>query len=615
MDLDARDSYIVTFPMELLVAIASWLPVRERMRLQCVSRRLRSAGEAPSLWRDFVWDYFGLREEFCVSKTLKVYGCHIRRLGFPGYLSPNLELLKYCSNVRHLSLPVTMILNPDELAQLVEAIHHMKQLHMLDTCWESDVNIKPLLQMVSSLKEITLYLSKHCAAEPVVDSVIEWIDMGFNPPKLNLVFTGSNYLAQINHMSEENWQEWNTKIPVGEAACLKVYNNLKTPLNILPVLPIFQLEFGQTAAAPLVRPKQCGISGLSSKNLRLTDNCGAYKATDSAFSWHACYNDIGNLDFLTHFDIDDTCSTFFPTDLEQLAITCPNLQQLKISTCRKALRSLKGLQAIADNCHKLQSLSVAGISVTQLESQIEFWEILSTLKLTHLSADFCIISPYVAGVEYEGLIVPLYQKCSSLLILESTCVVYGCRNCFSSVNKDWLILNHFPSLKYCNLTDCFSQSTTVHNMITTLKLTHLRIHNSVFSSPLTLSSAPNYHLEQLYIVSRNSDLPDLFMSSVSAHGRLMHVFLSVRAASVVGVSDLIENSPKLVTFHCLLERTFDVHGKLPDEEFTECECMIKQKFRHRKVFDVGGFRLEQRTEHNQHSLNSPFLRHTDLNSL
>ena len=608
-------NFTLTLPMELLVAIASWLTIRDRVKLRCVSRRLRSAGEAPSLWREFVWDYYDLREELYVSKILKVYGEHIRRLAFPGYLSPQLELLKYCSNVKHLSLPVVLTVNPDQLGEVVRC---MEQLLTLDIYWDTDAHVKPLLLVGSKLRELTLYVSKNCGSESFVDSVNDWVCMGFKPPKLNIVFTATNYLAQMNHESVENWQQWNSKVPVGKAAYLKVYTGLKIPLKLFPVQPIFQLYFGQTAVIPLVHAKQCGISGLSLNYLQLTD-CSSgsktlYKATGSALLCPS-NNSITNLHFLTHFEIY-TCSSFLPADLEQLAMVCPNLQRLKLSTCRQVLESLQGLRAIANHCQDLQGLSIMGISVTQLESQIQLWEILSTLKLTHLTADFCILSPYVSGVEYEGMMISLYKKCSSLLALESLCMVYGCRRCLSSVNKDWLILRHFPSLKYCNLFNCYSRSTAIHSMITNFKkLTCLRIHNSAFSSPLSLSSAPNYNLEQLYIVSTNSDIPDIFMSSVSAHGGLVHVFLSVYAASVVGVSELIENSPKLVTFHCLLERTFDEYGILPEEEFTEFECTLRQKFQHRKLFNVGGYRLLQRNKHNQHSLNSPYLRQTDLNSL
>ena len=64
-----------------------------------------------------------IREELCVKNVLKRCGEHIKRLAFTGYLTPKLnEMLQYCNNVRHVSLPVVMTLSPDQLALLGEAV-------------------------------------------------------------------------------------------------------------------------------------------------------------------------------------------------------------------------------------------------------------------------------------------------------------------------------------------------------------------------------------------------------------------------------------------------------------------------------------------------------------
>ena len=60
MDEDQRDSnFLLALPTELLVYIISLVaPLRERIKLRYVSRRLLYACETPSLWREFVWPYF-----------------------------------------------------------------------------------------------------------------------------------------------------------------------------------------------------------------------------------------------------------------------------------------------------------------------------------------------------------------------------------------------------------------------------------------------------------------------------------------------------------------------------------------------------------------------------
>jgi len=81
------------------------------------------------------------------------------------------------------------------------------------------------------------------------------------------------------------------------------------------------------------------------------------------------------------------------------------------------------------------------------------------------------------------------------------------------------------------------------------------------------------------------------MSSVSAHGGLVHVFLSVSSVSVVGISVLIENSPKLITFQNYSE-ICDKNGRtLVENELLQFELVLKQKYYHRKLFHAGGCRL------------------------
>ena len=109
-----------------------------------------------------------------------------------------------------------------------------------------------------------------------------------------------------------------------------------------------------------------------------------------------------------------------------------------------------------------------------------------------------------------------------------------------------------------------------------------------------------------------------FMSSVSAHGGLVHVFLSVASISVVGISVLIENSPKLLTFYSVLEiRHENDEGTLTDEEWVEFEHSLKQKY-HNKIFNVGGLIMLRKAKQDRsltQFLKTPFLGYTDLQLL
>ena len=68
----------------------------------------------------------------------------------------------------------------------------------------------------------------------------------------------------------------------------------------------------------------------------------------------------------------------------------------------------------------------------------------------------------------------------------------------------------------------------------------------ILPQPL-LTLARNHNLQQLYIHSPNTNVPDHFMTSVSAHGGLVHVVMMVGHVTCEGITSLVRNSPKLIT--------------------------------------------------------------------
>ena len=91
--------------------------------------------------------------------------------------------------------------------------------------------------------------------------------------------------------------------------------------------------------------------------------------------------------------------------------------------------------------------------------------------------------------------------------------------------------------------------------------------------------------------------------------------------SVVGISVLIENSPKLLTFYSVLEirhqNDENDEGTLTDEEWVEFEHSLKQKY-HNKIFNVGGLIMLRKAKQDRsltQFLKTPFLGYTDLQLL
>ena len=88
-------------------------------------------------------------------EVLKVCGQHIKVLSLPNSRVPSalIEMLQYCSNVQHLSLPST-ILDPE---------HHMGCLQTLELKMaDSDGDIKHLLLNTGKLKELTIFSNYFC---------------------------------------------------------------------------------------------------------------------------------------------------------------------------------------------------------------------------------------------------------------------------------------------------------------------------------------------------------------------------------------------------------------------------------------------------------------------
>ena len=119
--------------------------------------------------------------------------------------------------------------------------------------------------------------------------------------------------------------------------------------------------------------------------------------------------------------------------LQQLAVACPNLQQLHLRGNVNCLKDLKGLQAIVEKCKNLKSLNLAGIDVSRVESYLLLWDLLSSLKkLTLLTIDLCMILLYDFDDDDQQRLVTKCKSCHSLLALIVHLGRESCIECNSS---------------------------------------------------------------------------------------------------------------------------------------------------------------------------------------
>jgi len=482
------------------------------------------------------------------------------------------------------------MLEPEQLGMVLQ---HTRQLQILDVSWDAD--IKKLLQVISfSLKELTIRVKpgRNCKAVSVdhIDSfLLHWMSTGFAPQNLTIV----NHFPSAIIKPLCNW--WVNLLSksrdAGFTGCIKVYESLNAALSTYPVLPEFQVDL-HLKSLPFVKPSSVGLLGLDKMYLNITDCTHGGKvmltSIDSDIYNKAQLRDnINNLEFVVELVVE--CG-LHSEHLEQLAISCPNLQRLNLKQNTQCLTTLNGLCAITSHCHNLQGLNLIGISVKEIENQLQLWEILSDAKLTHLAVDLCVFLP---SVKDEEKLIALLKKCKNLRAFEIAS--RGCRECAKvTLANNYSILSHFPSLIHGMFSDLFSLYTSLLDiLISCVQLkclifieSDLVFYNTIL--PLSAIHLEICNLQQLYIDSYVSGIPNAFMTTISAHGGLVNVVLCVRSVTSEGVTALIENSPKLLMLHVSVYDEIwsdEEETSIPPEQFM---ANLKQIFFHRKLFKVNG---------------------------
>jgi len=562
--------------------------------MRYISQRLQVVSKIPFVWSEFIWPFYDYREEHSVMNVLSDCGDYIKRLIFPNHVTPQIlfRMLGCCNWVTQLSLPPGTTVDCEELRI---AVQHMKHLEKLEVQLASD--IKPLLQ-ISGLKELTVHIPEesHALCAPWVQ---EWMKNRFMPYNLNFITEMFDFDAEMDFL--KSLLEWKFTPLAGYTSYFKLYYDFLVPLNLFPSLPEFQLEFSHTIVFPFVKASSYGLQALDKDILVLTDcTCNGkkfYKAESeshsSYFAFHHTNNIlnsdmVNNLSSVTEFNFSYSQASVHSGHLEQLAIACPNLQRLSLQGNYYCLKTLKGLCTIGSRCHNLCGLSLKYIQVSDIESHLRLWEILSNMKLTHIVMEVCVFHP---GIDknnhdtYENQLVSLYQKCSSLEALEFETFQDErfCVTC-KDIAAKWSLLSCFPVLKYCNMVGddsdlCIQNALGACKKLVAFSCTTIRKH-------VRISSVCNVmNLQQLWINSMGTNIPNIFMETVSTHGRLLHVFLSIFSITVDGICSLIANSPSLLTFkihsHIVEGCTWDATVSVGN--------FIQEKFPGKKLFAVGGF--------------------------
>ena len=572
---------LLALPIELLVYVLSFVTsARDRVKLRYVSRQVRVAVETPSLWRDFTWMYFDFSEESSIESAFKTCGGHVKRLSFPDLMIPVQSLLQHCSSLVQLSLPSAKL----SLNQLRTIMQSMKELQYLDILWASRNDIKHLLWIVGypvygfTIEELTI-------REQVKDSSLqealhyllnEWTAFNLIPHKINIVVISS--YRKVGAM----FRKW---IPLRSQSgdhtghgLLKVYDNNFSISSGLSdaVFPLYQFQFtGHCFKELIVATRNHGLLGLD-RDLVFTDHVADGSVLNKARMMKSSGNvqdgplnsGIIDIGFLTHFSAC-RCNVFYSGHLEQLAVVCPNLQQLNLLGNVNCLKSLQGLRAIATYCQKLEGLNITEISVKQVENCVKLWEILVDLHLTNLGIELCCLLCFGKDYQSKQSVISLHQKCLKMKALEA----YSYKKCTKCVkNKQPLLLSNFPVL-----IRCITRYIDLINICEKLRYLWY-VGNNISIWPIV-----NCNLQEL-CVSSDLVLPDSFMNTISTHGGLLHVVFIVHFVTQSGIATLIENSPNLITCQVRIQPDAAVDPR-------DFRATLEKKYSHRKLFLHGSYCL------------------------
>ena len=592
--------HLEELPNEVLVYIFSLLPTsRDIVRLRYVSRKIRSISKTSALWKNFLWPWYDSREERSVNEVLKVCGTHIKRLTFPGVsrgmaLLTAMKFLQQCCNVTEINLDTCLNVNG------VQKVVEMKFLRKLEIWWIKSEPIESIIVACSKLEDLVLKCDSDVLSSgyDLLRCLDKWVNAGFKPPNLNVVNVVQEPLDI--KMLILPWPKWNSKIPAGHTAHFKIFSvNRGNWWDSSKAPPTFQLEFGQNATYPIIKPSNFGLFGFGEDLLLLSNSTINGKVVHqlkrpyirsidySLVTSHLCCN-VATLNFVTDFDA--SCFGLLSDHLEKLSIACPNLKRLNLQGNRKCLESLKGLRSIVNQCHNLQELNLDEVHVTEIQNCIELWELLSEIKmLSHLTVQACTMEPFGKNDRCaQHSFLKLVQKFVHLEYLQLTYRKNNqCSSCQYALDKAYpQLLAHFPVLIYCNV---IGKPSNVADIITNCKRLKYFGYDvaGYVNFPSFLTVVPNQYLQHLHIHSQCSNIDKMFMDSVSAHGKLERVYLSVQFVTFAGITALVQNSPKLHFCHIHSQQFLDEENVNADlEVFNDT---LKKKFSHRKLFNLSSY--------------------------
>ena len=394
-------------------------------------------------------------------------------------------------------------------------------------------------------------------------------------------------------------ESWPASIYATASLEIGLYDIARVPMDLYPSIPLRKFRFGPAATPPCIKLSDHGILGLDKDIFYISDydHYGKVRLSVSPCWYLLKYEHlhcINNFDSISNVDFVGV--NIYPGHLEQLAIACPNLEQLNLRSAQNCLQSLQGLHAIVDTCQNLQGLNLEEIPVPSVESYLLLWESLSSIKkLTYLAIDLCmLIQSSNCDIADKEKFIGMLGKCCSLKALEIT-QKFNCEECQNGPSVNDLLFGHFPSLVYIRLSQARCTIALKYTITNCYRLKYFYYETNLCSGACTILPLPSScHLQQLRIESWyaiNLSAPSVHV--LSAHGELEQVTLSVRSITTSTITILISNSPNLILLYIVtIEPLCDENGvSLDQEDCRKYKDAVSKTFSYHKLLITDDFVL------------------------
>ena len=198
---------MMALPVEIIVYVISLLSARDKIRICCASRSLRTICEIPLLWKEFSWSWYTPRDDISLVCVFKKFGKHIEKLHFADNIAPSkLEvMLMFCKNLIQLSVPKV---NYDSNEVIMEKIvGNIPSLQIMSI----RISIQQVLILFSNFKELSLHVKYPIFKvislfQPISTGsfIQEWENCNYLPRKLNIIqenqFSAHNFIVLLQHI-------------------------------------------------------------------------------------------------------------------------------------------------------------------------------------------------------------------------------------------------------------------------------------------------------------------------------------------------------------------------------------------------------------------------------